>query len=240
MYIFSNVEKKPQWYLRTKNKKIDDTLSLGSQTSLAPKSLIERRWSAVSQVASFKRNKKRNSCAPNLENKKVELKQSLENIKSNSAPDINKVDKKLVATEPDYVRISKIEYEDIKNRVSAIERRISIELENIDNQEPQGTVENTIEQVQTAYKKTLEEAGLSPTTDQLVRRFSRELKIRRSSEHKVIRSPSARKIGGMRRRSRELERQNIRLTRHQSWHVPNDLNSKPNVKKGTPERVYYR
>lgn len=80
--------------------------------------------------------------------------------------------------------------------------------------------ENPIEQVQNAYEKTLVESQpLSPTTDHLARRLSRELKIRRYSEQRVIRSPSARKIGSMRRRSREIERQNAKVSRNQSWHV---------------------
>lgn len=108
----------------------------------------------------------------------------------------------------DYVRISKMEYEEIKSRVSEIERCISMELESFPA--------DPVEKVQSAYEKTLVEAEpLSPTTDHLVRRFSRELKIRRG----VIRSPSARKIGSLRRRSRELERQSSKLKRTQSWHV---------------------
>ncbi|XP_017768389.1 PREDICTED: uncharacterized protein LOC108556694 [Nicrophorus vespilloides] len=57
-----------------------------------------------------------------------------------------------------------------------------------------------------AYEQTLVQTEpLSPTTDQLAKRLSRELKIRRSNEPKVFRSPSARKIGSLRRRSRERD-----------------------------------
>lgn len=112
----------------------------------------------------------------------------------------------------DYVRISKSEYEAIKNRVSAIENRISQEfnvITAIDSTEP-------VQQVQTAYEKTLEEAAMlsSPGSDQIARRLSRELKIRHSAEHKIIRSPSARKIGTIRRRSRE---NTTKLIRTQTW-----------------------
>lgn len=96
-------------------------------------------------------------------------------------------------------------------------------------------VEDPIIKVQNAYEKTLEEATLlSPTTDQLVRRFSRELKIRRHSDQKVVRSPSARKIGTIRRRSRELERKQ-ELRRNQSWHVSHvDILPRVSLKHGQP------
>lgn len=47
--------------------------------------------------------------------------------------------------------------------------------------------EINIENVQTAYQMTLETGSLSPTTDQLVRRFSRDLRIRRSGDQKAFR-----------------------------------------------------
>jgi len=65
--------------------------------------------------------------------------------------------------------------------------------------------------------KTLEETtpinSVACTTDQLAKRLSRELKIRRSTE---CRSPSARKIGTIRRRSRE---NGARLSRSTTWHM---------------------
>lgn len=104
--------------------------------------------------------------------------------------------------EEDYVRISKKEYEEIKNRVSAIESRISQEFGCIYNEENNMA---TVNKVQTAYEKTLEEASIENTltSDYLAKKLSKELKIRRSREHKIIRSPSARKIGSLRRRSQE-------------------------------------
>lgn len=105
--------------------------------------------------------------------------------------------------EEDYVRIPKSEYEDIKNRVSAIESRISQEFGSIYNEENITT--HSVNKVQTAYEKTLEEASIENilTSDYLAKKLSKELKIRRSGEHKIIRSPSARKIGTLRRRSQE-------------------------------------
>jgi len=106
--------------------------------------------------------------------------------------------------EEDYVKISKKEYEEIKNRVSAIESRISQEFGCIYNEENNMTA-HSVNKVQTAYEKTLEEASIENTltSDYLAKKLSKELKIRRSREHKIIRSPSARKIGSLRRRSQE-------------------------------------
>lgn len=106
--------------------------------------------------------------------------------------------------EEDYVRIPKSEYEDIKNRVSAIESRISQEFGCIYSEENDITT-HSLNNIQTAYEKTLEEASIENTltSDYLAKRLNKELKIRRSGEHKIIRSPSARKIGSLRRRSQE-------------------------------------
>lgn len=92
----------------------------------------------------------------------------------------------------EFVTVHKSEYEDIKNRVSALEE----ELEKL----------NTVQSVQTAYENVLAESEkLSDgSTDNLATKLSRELKIRKSAENKIIRSPSARKIGSIRRRSKEL------------------------------------
>ncbi|KAI4467623.1 rho gtpase activating protein 11a [Holotrichia oblita] len=221
-----NKDKKHHWSLRSKNSKSskssDDASVASSKTSVNSKSLLERRWSQVSsQMVTFRKNKKRNSCTPSL----PQDHQKSESDQSNS--DINKDDNDKTPTNEgngsEYVKISKAEYEEIKYRVTEIERRISIELEN-----PNVNLNkqlNTIENVQDAYEQTLEQAKpLSPTTDQLARRLSRELKIRRSAEQKIIRSPSARKIGSIRRRSRELEKQTN--TTKQNWYV-SELNATP-------------
>lgn len=68
-------------------------------------------------------------------------------------------------------------------------------------------------QVQDQYEKTLEESEKllleRSTSEQLARQLSRGLRIRKSAEQRVIRSPSARKIGAIRRRSRESPRGNL-------------------------------
>lgn len=127
----------------------------------------------------------------------------------------------------EFVRIPKSEYEAIKDRVSAIETRISQEFSNVHAslaslpnsvQDDQVELSSGPANVLDKYEKTLEnteEFANTSSTDLLAKRLSRELKIRRSFDSKVIRSPSARKIGTMRRRSRE----NIRLSRNQSWHL---------------------
>ncbi|XP_039281640.1 rho GTPase-activating protein 24-like [Nilaparvata lugens] len=55
------------------------------------------------------------------------------------------------------------------------------------------------------YNKTLKESEKlnSVSTEELANLLSQELKIRRSSSNKIMRSPSARKIGSIRRRSRD-------------------------------------
>lgn len=105
----------------------------------------------------------------------------------------------------EYVTIPKSEYEEIKNRVSAIESRLSQELGCVNDEEKDSLSPRSVKKVQTAYEKTLEEASIESTvtTDYLARKLGKELKIRRSGEHKIIRSPSARKIGNLRRRSQE-------------------------------------
>lgn len=141
---------------------------------------------------------------------------------------INENNKK---TDESYLKISKSEYEEIKDRVSAIETRISREftklqsslvndsMDSIDMLETEHL--NGPEKVLDKYERALEETEMinsSPSTEQLANRLSRGLKIRRSAEQKVFRSPSARKIGNIRRRSQE----NIRLSRNKSWHLGNN------------------
>ncbi|ETN66961.1 hypothetical protein AND_001233 [Anopheles darlingi] len=117
----------------------------------------------------------------------------------------------------DFLNIRRSEYEAIKQRMDVIETTISQEFRNLGRSDD----EVLLEDVEDQYRQTLEhtepiEATCS-STDQLAKRLSRELKIRPNGEHKVIRSPSARKIGTLRRRSREA----VRLSRNQSWHIGN-------------------
>lgn len=183
-----------------------DSPKTSSVKSQSTKSLFEQRLSGVSQSSAFEKTKKRTSCDTQLP------------VKSTI---VEKTDQGF-SVEPDYVKISRNEYEEIKNRVSAIEHRISIELQSAGIEEDSDkSVDHAISTVQYVYQKTLVEAEpLSPSTDHIARRLSKELKIRRSCDQKVHRSPSARKIGSLRRRSREREKQNIELKRNQSWHIP--------------------
>lgn len=127
-------------------------------------------------------------------------------LRKSSSPKGSSLSFETMDADSDYVKIPKSEYEEIKSRVSAIESCISQEFKSIASDSSDGlTVVNPINNVQSEYEKTLEGASIESTasTDQLAKRLSKELKIRRSMEHKVIRSPSARKIGSLRRRSQE-------------------------------------
>jgi hypothetical protein len=105
------------------------------------------------------------------------------------------------------------EYEEIKNKVSNLENQLNEELS-------KAALAATVDAhpasfVQGEYERTLEDSerfSNCQSTEQLAKRLSRELKIRRSGENKVIRSPSARKIGSLRRRSRELNRPLLRTS----------------------------
>lgn len=136
------------------------------------------------------------------------------------SPDMKQTDK-------DYVRISKQEYEEIKSRVSAIENRLSREFTDvIPRVQP-------LQQVQNVYEQTLEEVAMlnCPTSDHLARRLSKELKIRPNEEAKIIRSPSARKIGSIRRRSKE----NItKIVRHKSWNASTQSQASQNSDRFYP------
>lgn len=147
----------------------------------------------------------------------------------------------LTANDDDFVRVPKVEYEAIKERVSAIESRISQEFgkvqsemllsENVDADN--GT---NLENVNLKYEQTLEGTELmnSSATDSLVIKMGKELKIR-SADNKIIRSPSARKIGTMRRRSRE----NVRLSRNQSWHFGSKQQITTNISNNQSEHMFY-
>jgi hypothetical protein len=135
----------------------------------------------------------------------------------------------------DYVKVSKTEYEAFKTRLNSIETKISHEFNaaKLDAVKAEmGKASdlnlNGPEFVENKFHETLKEVGkLEETernTDQLAKRLSRELKIRPHADNGVIRSPSARKIGSLRRRR---DSSNTRLSRNQSWHLgPSALNPK--------------
>ncbi|XP_076666971.1 uncharacterized protein LOC143368302 isoform X2 [Andrena cerasifolii] len=141
---------------------------------------------------------------------------TLNNFEAYSHLEVTSVDNQ----SDEYVTIPKSEYEEIKSRVSAIESRLSQEFGCVSSEENDGLSPHSVNKVQTAYEKTLEEASIesTATTDYLARKLGKELKIRRSSEHKIIRSPSARKIGTLRRRSQERI-MSKRVKRTASWHI---------------------
>lgn len=129
-------------------------------------------------------------------------------------------------------QISKSEYEEIRDRVRAIETRISKEftklqsslanssMDSMDTNDTRDGPERVLEK----FERTMEETEMmntSPMTEQLAKHLSRGLKIRSSAENRVFRSPSARKIGSIRRKSQD----NVRLTRNKSWHLGTNLSS---------------
>lgn len=144
---------------------------------------------------------------------------------------------KMSVSDDDFVKVPRSEYEAIKDRVAAIETCISQEFQKNEKLLNDSFVEPIVKPesgpvvVDDKYHETLKETHpiheVASTTDQLAKRLSRELKIRRSTEHQVIRSPSARKIGTMRRRSRES---GARLLRSTTWHLGStkDLTTKIN------------
>lgn len=124
-----------------------------------------------------------------------------------------------------YVKISKSEYEAFKDRLSSIETKITHEfhLTKLDAVKAEMGQNDSIhmngpEKVQNKYNQTLHEVEKledSSKTEQLAKRLSRDLKIRTSIDHAIMRSPSARKIGSLRRRRDSTSR----LSRTQSWHL---------------------
>ena len=124
------------------------------------------------------------------------------------------------------VKVFKSEYESLKDRLMSIESRISHEfnLTKLDAVKAEmgqdsSLLMNGSEMVQNKYHQTLQEVGKwdeeERRAEQLARRMSRDLKIRPSIENGVVRSPSARKIGSLRRRRDSA----TRLSRNQSWHL---------------------
>lgn len=136
--------------------------------------------------------------------------------------------------EDEYVKVSKSEYEAFKTRLNSIETKITLEfnsakLDSIRAGRKSMTMLNGPEKVENKFNETMQEVEKfednERKTEQLAKRLSRDLKIRPHIENPIIRSPSARKIGSLRRRQSETNR---RLSRNQSWHLgPSVLSSKP-------------
>lgn len=151
-----------------------------------------------------------------------------------------------------FVKVPRNEYEEFKDRVIALESKISEEFENhnqIKNNSFIEPVVNGPNSVQEQFEKVVEQTNplneVASVTDTLAKRLSRDLKIRQSIEQQVIRSPSARKIGTMRRRSRDS---GARLSRSTTWHcgsmknldgkiddlTKDSLTIRSNLKRGRP------
>lgn len=224
---------------------------------------MERRWSIVG--TGWSKNKRKDK--PSTSEQAIEPQPPLSPVLSLPCvgkidfSDLDEVDNNVSnPSDVSYVRIPKTEYEDIKERVFAIESRLSQEFckvrdslliehspENIEDVPDRSF--SGAERVLTEFQRTVEQTEIfesSPTTDRLAKRLSRELQIRRRSidNERVCRSPSARKIGSIRRRSRET----VRLSRNNTWHItnsnekriPKDEDSgnffypKANLKRGRP------
>lgn len=123
------------------------------------------------------------------------------------------------------IKISRSEYEAFKDRLVLIENKISHEfnLTKLDSLKAEMNQDasmmlNGPEKVQNKFNMTLQEVGklndYDKKTDQIARRLSRDLNIQ-GNEHGVTRSPSARKIGSLRRRRDSASR----LSRNKSWHL---------------------
>lgn len=142
------------------------------------------------------------------------------NKKTESTDDLQPVD-------DSYVKVSKVEYEAFKVRLNSIENKISHEfnltkLDAIKSEmsENESILLNGPEKVQNKYNQTLHEVekldmDMERNTENLAKRLSRDLKIRPSIDCAITRSPSARKIGSLRRRRDST----TRLSRNQSWHL---------------------
>ncbi|XP_035903817.1 uncharacterized protein LOC118508282 [Anopheles stephensi] len=244
------------------SKVVQRLLPTGSIPSIAEGKPMERRWSVVG--APWGRKKQNRNKHPDSESNKTDPKveEEFETEPAGnsllltaggrmspvvsmpclvSAEGLSSTVDKIDADETDgggddFLKIRRSEYEAIKKRMSDIESKLSKEFTAL-----VGRDDVLLDNVEDKYRQTLEQTepieATCATTDQLAKRLSRELKIRQSGEHKVIRSPSARKIGTIRRRSREA----VRLSRNQSWHVGNgarDLPAAP-VTTGTVDLSFY-
>ncbi|KAL5285702.1 ARHGAP11A family protein [Megaselia abdita] len=238
-------------------------LSLGGRKNLKYASNLnivssmERRWSIVG--TGWSKGKKNSKDKPSTSDLPTPLQPPLSPVLSLPCvakidfSDLDEVDSNVSnPSDVSYVRIPKTEYEDIKERVFAIENRLSQEFGKVRDSL---LIENSpeivkdipdhsfsgAERVFTEFQRTIEQTEIfesSPTTDRLAKRLSRELKIRRRSveNERVCRSPSARKIGTIRRRSREM----VRLSRNNTWHITNS-NEKvvPKVKEEDSGNFFY-
>lgn len=151
--------------------------------------------------------------------------------KLETTPEADNVEQNKEQAVRDVVTIPRKEYEDMVIRVTCMEKLLQdqceddggvmksdIDSENLAEQLGNGlrirwstemrqtpvlnSEQNTATAVQAAFERTVEQA------EQLAPQLRKDVRLRWSSEHRVARSPSERKIGSIRRRSRELARSN--------------------------------
>lgn len=211
--IFSRCHDTRRSYLtlnRNRSKSKCDSFCDPEESVTALKRL-ERRWSLISNATTWvKKRKQLTEDIPMVLSPEPLTKPDFPMCETPDFEELKPIDNTTIDSRNDeieFVRIPKQEYEEIKNRVSAIENQITEEFEK------DGSTFNKVDEVQCKYEQTLEESEplqMDTSTDKLAKRLSRELKIRRSDHRKVIRSPSARKIGTIRRRSKEFEKKQIK------------------------------
>lgn len=166
----------------------------------------------LEKISSPKSNTRRWSLAPDTltRNKKKNLPMEISETNRN---------------EEDYVRVPMSEYEAFKTRLNSIETKINQEFNaakldavKIEMGKKPNNIMNGVEKVESKFHETLKETEKldDHKTDILAKRLSRELKIRPNIDRSgVTRSPSARKIGSLRRKRDST----TRLSRGNSWHI---------------------
>ncbi|XP_023033987.1 rho GTPase-activating protein 11A [Drosophila willistoni] len=176
---------------------------------------MERRWSLVSTGWAKKEAKRKELISNSSNTEKDDLNDAMCQLPTLDDSKPNTLDK---STDSDKIHIFKSEYEAIKQRVTAIENQISQEFEDVSQKvllSPPDNLLNGPEVVQNKFEKILIETEAYAATEQLAQSLKKGLKITRRIDQQVIRSPSARKIGTIRRRSKERSR----ITRTKTWHV---------------------
>lgn len=183
---------------------LDATTSNGTETPLTPFDILKSNNKRKQTDLLFSDRKKRRETIQTLDPLPEAQQQIVKNEKI--------VDEK---DRQDYVRVPKREYEAFKTRLTSIESKISTEfnlakLENIKTE-----TLTSMSKFEHKLNETLHEVGKleadDKSTDFLANIMSRDLKIRKSVD--LSRSPSARKIGSLKRR------RNVSLSRNLSWHM---------------------
>ncbi|KAL7051447.1 hypothetical protein ACKWTF_004471 [Chironomus riparius] len=245
--VFTNIKKKLVGTLGSSeslDKSHENTIEdITMMTPNVTKSTKKRRLEKL-DVLAFSSKKKKDpipmmlTSLPEIDDspyaqRKPENRNSLGEVnQSNVSPKENKTNETVLNRRyEEYVRVPKSEYEAFKTRLNCIETKITHEFNIVKLNSVKAELGkknfNGPQQVENKFHETLHEVekigDSERKTEQLAKRLSRELKIRPQLENPVIRSPSARKIGSLRRRQEKT----TRLSRTQSWHLgPSALNPK--------------